>query len=470
MGRAVPAGGRAAEKPVRGPWLPAPPPPGPGAGPGGASGALAPCQFGCSDLLRPPRPRPATCGLPSPCPPAPSAAAVAARRAPPAAPAPCPPAAWAPPPNPRGGRRRCYPYCCSASSGRLETDQEPVSTQRPALPFPPGRRECALRAAAGGGGGEGAQAPPGQPGNKGRRPRHGPRGALTCGAHSAAVHWPAGPASAPQALPGPPGRGRLARPPEFRGPRPGTLCMPGLGGRTQQCPRTLSLGDRGAPLLGGGARGRRAGCWPRAPPGGEMSPTRKAGREGGGSGRLARGPGSPGTRLSAGRRRRPPPAGHRARGSTESQLPGQLVTVTGRPGCSGLRAFSKKNLCEPVGERERNPEPAGSGTTGPALGGGGGQKPTAGQAKTPAQSGAPGLYTLCPPPYAHPFQDIVSTSRPALGHTQRHTKTYWLVARHPGPQTHTLNPRCTFAHHRGVHTFHSWHTHFRGHTLIPRGI
>lgn len=152
MGRAVPAGGRAAEKPVRGPWLPAPPPPGPGAGPGGASGALAPCQFGCSDLLRPPRPRPATCGLPSPCPPAPSAAAVAARRAPPAAPAPCPPAAWAPPPNPRGGRRRCYPYCCSASSGRLETDQEPVSTQRPALPFPPGRRECALRAAAGGGG------------------------------------------------------------------------------------------------------------------------------------------------------------------------------------------------------------------------------------------------------------------------------------------------------------------------------
>lgn len=91
MGRAVPAGGRAAGRPVRGP-----PPPrgraGPGAGPGGASGALAPCQFGCSDLLRPPRPRPATCGLPCPRPPAPasspapSAAAAAARRLLPRAP------------------------------------------------------------------------------------------------------------------------------------------------------------------------------------------------------------------------------------------------------------------------------------------------------------------------------------------------------------------------------------------------
>lgn len=156
MGRAVPAGGRAVGRPVRGP-SPSPPPrgrAGPGAGPGGASSALAPCQFSCSDLLRPPRPRPATCGLSGPRSPASraaaAAAATAARRAPPAAPAPCPPAARARPPNPRGGRRRCYPYYCSASSGRRDPDQEPVSTRLSAPPFPPGRRACALGAAAGG--------------------------------------------------------------------------------------------------------------------------------------------------------------------------------------------------------------------------------------------------------------------------------------------------------------------------------
>lgn len=70
----------------------------------------------------------------------------------------------------------------------------------------------------------------------------------------------------------------------------------------------------------------------RPPPHGGMSPARKAGRDGGRSGRLARGPGSPGTRLSAGRRRRPPPAGPCARGSAESLPPGALRTVPGRAG------------------------------------------------------------------------------------------------------------------------------------------
>lgn len=112
-------------------------------------------------------------------------------------------------------------------------------------------------------GGEGAQAPPGRPGNKGRRPPHGPRGVVTCGAHDAAVPRPEGPASVPEAfLPGPPGQGRSVRTPEIGGPRPGALCIQGLGGRTRQRPRARSRGDRGAPLPGGGARGRRAGCGP----------------------------------------------------------------------------------------------------------------------------------------------------------------------------------------------------------------
>lgn len=200
-----------------------PPHPGPGAGPGGASGALAPCQFGCSDLLWPPRPRPETCGLPSPRPPVPHAAA--ARRAPPAAPAPCPPAAWAPPPNPRGGRRRCCLYCFSASSGLRETDQEPVSTQRPAPHFPPGRRACALGAAAGGGGREGSagatwtareqrKAPPARP--SGRPHLRGAQRStpLARGSNFRArgLTWAAGPRTSgpdPDTLPGPP---------EFGGP------------------------------------------------------------------------------------------------------------------------------------------------------------------------------------------------------------------------------------------------------------
>ena len=153
MGLAVPSGGRAGGR--RGGRCGArrPPGAGPGAGPGGASGVLAPCQFGCSDLLWPPRPRPATCGLLGPRPPAPGlrpAPLAASRRAPPAAPAPCPPAARAPPPNPRGGRRRRCPCCCSASSGRRERDQEPVSTRRRAPSFPPGPRACAPGATAGG--------------------------------------------------------------------------------------------------------------------------------------------------------------------------------------------------------------------------------------------------------------------------------------------------------------------------------
>lgn len=220
MGRAVPAGGRAAGRPVRGPWPPHGA--GPGAGPGGASSVLAPCQFGCSDLLRPPRPRPATCGFPSPRSPAPraaAAAATAARRAPPAAPAPCRPAAWARPPNPRGGRRRCCPYCCSASSGRREPDQEPVSTRRPAPPFPPGRRACALGAAAGGGGAgatwtarEQRKAPPARP--SGRRHL---RGARRCNSPAGGSSFRA--------------RGLLtwAAEPRTPGPAPQTLGGRGLG-------------------------------------------------------------------------------------------------------------------------------------------------------------------------------------------------------------------------------------------------
>lgn len=261
MGRAVPAGGRAAGRPVRGPWPP--PGAGPGAGPGGASSVLAPCQFGCSDLLRPPRPRPATCGFPSPRSPAPraaAAAATAARRAPPAAPAPCRPAAWARPPNPRGGRRRCCPYCCSASSGRREPDQEPVSTRRPAPPFPPGRRACALGAAAGG---RGRRRHLDGPGTKEGAPRtalgaSSPAGRTTLQFPGRRVQLP---------CPRPSYLGRRAKdarsgPPDVGGPRPGVLCTQGLGGRTRQRPRTPSRGDRGAPFAGGGARGRRAGCGP----------------------------------------------------------------------------------------------------------------------------------------------------------------------------------------------------------------
>lgn len=112
-------------------------------------------------------------------------------------------------------------------------------------------------------GGEGARAPPGWPGNKERRPRSGPRGALTCGAHGAEVPWPEGPASATEAfLPGLPCGGRPTRPQGVEEPRPGTLCTAGRGGRTRQRLLTWSRGDCGSPHPGGGARSRRAGCRP----------------------------------------------------------------------------------------------------------------------------------------------------------------------------------------------------------------
>lgn len=213
----------------------APPNPGPGAGPGGASGVLAPCQFGCSDLLWPPRQRPATCGLPSPRPPAPRAAA--ARRAPPAASAPCPPAAWAPPPNPRGGHRRCCPYCFSASSGRRETDQEPVSTRRPAPPLP-AWAESVRPGGSRGGGGAGRER---RRHLDGRGTKEGAPG-TALGAPSPAGRTAQQSTGLRVRLPHPrPYLGRRAEdarpgPRSLGGPRTGTLCVRRLGGRTQQRP------------------------------------------------------------------------------------------------------------------------------------------------------------------------------------------------------------------------------------------
>lgn len=229
MGRAMPAGGRAGGGEAgAGPAAP----PGPGRAGGGAGRGqrrisalsirllrLAPASAPAPSVVRATRPAPSSASPASR-----AAAAATARRAPPAAPAPCPPAARAPPPNPRGGRRRCCPYCCFASSGRREPDQEPVSTRRPAPLFPPGLRACA-RGAAAGGGGAGATW---TAGNKGRRPRRGPRGVLTCGAHGAAVPRPKGLASVPEAfLPEPPSRGLPAWPPGVGEPRPGTLSTAG---------------------------------------------------------------------------------------------------------------------------------------------------------------------------------------------------------------------------------------------------
>lgn len=251
--------------------------------------------------------------------------------------------------------------------------------------------------------------------------------------------------------------------------RPGTPCTQGVSGRKRQRPRTPSRGNRGAPLPGGGTCSRRAGCRPLAgPPHGGMSPARKAGRDGGRSGRLARGPGSPGTRLSAGRRRRPPPAGPCARGSAESLPPGALGTVPGRAG-PGWEPPARENLCEPVGERERKQEPASTGIAGAACGGRARtHSPSSQDPHSVANSWYPG--TLFPPSYRHPRPDTVSISRPALGHTQRHTKTHWLVARHPSPQTLAHCIPDAHSHTIGAHT-HSipgTHTFVVTHSFLRR--
>ena len=257
-----------------------------------------------------------------------AAAAAAARRAPQAAPAPCPPAARAPPPNPRGGRRPCCPYCCSASSGRRKRDQEPVSSRRRAPLFPPGPRACAPGAAAGGGGAgatwtarEQRKAPPARPsgrphlwGAQRRSPLAQGSGFRCPGLFTWAVLW-----RTPDSAPG--GRGAAA--------------WDTLHSRTRWAHATASAGFGDAETAGhrswAGAHAVGAlGAGPeRGPPGWRDEPREEGGAGGGRSGLLARGPGSPGTRLSAGRRRRPPPAGPRARGSAESSPLAALRTVPG---------------------------------------------------------------------------------------------------------------------------------------------
>lgn len=232
-----------------------------------------------------------------------------------------------------------------------------------------------------------------------------------------------------------------------------------------------------------------------------MSPARKAGRDGGRSGRLARGPGSPGTRLSAGRRRRPPPARPCARGSTESLPPGALRTVPGRAGPGWEPPAREIFVSQWVRGRGSGSQRVRASRAQPA---GGGREPTARQAKTPTPLRAPGIRALFSPHPPHPIDTPARTpslSRPALGHTQRHTKTHWLVARHPRPQTlahcipdahsHTIGAHTHSI--PGIHTFvvtHSFLTqalltldthghptpthHVRahklpgGHTLLPR--
>lgn len=105
-----------------------------------------------------------------------------------------------------------------------------------------------------------------------------------------------------------------------------------------------------------------------------------------------------------------------------------------------------------MGESEREREPASPGTLGPAWVCGGGQSPGAPSPRRPrdphpvGSSWPPALSG--PPPDAHPRQDTVSTSRPTLGHTQRHTKTHtglWPVTLalgcvHTASQMHILTP------------------------------
>lgn len=199
-----------------------------------------------------------------------------------------------------------------------------------------------------------------------------------------------------------------------------------------------------------------------------MSPARKAGREGGRSGRLARGPGSPGTRLSAGRRRRPPPAGPCARGCAESPPPGTLRTVPCGLGQAG--ASNERNLCESVGERERKWEPTSLGTGGPALGGG--REPTAQQAKTRAPSGAPSSGHILPPTPCTSMPGHRLHIQTALGHTQRHTKTHtglWPVTLtlrrvHTASQMHIRTPLGHTHIPSLVHTLLWSHTHSSGET------
>ena len=108
---------------------------------------------------------------------------------------------------------------------------------------------------------------------------------------------------------------------------------------------------------------------------------------------------------------------------------------------------------------------------GPAWVCGGGQSPTAPSPRRPrdphpAGSSWPPAHPG-PPADAHPRQDTVSTSRPTLGHTQRHTKTHtglWPVTLTLGcvrsaSQMHVLTPSGR------THIPSLAHTHSRSHTL-----
>ena len=323
MGLAVPAGGRAGGGEAgAGPVARPPPGAGPGAGPGGASGALAPCQFGCSDLLWPPRPRPATCGLLSPRP----ACARVPRR-----------------------RRSCRPPRAPGSAGPMPAGRPGPAAQSARRPPPllPLLLLCVLGAPrAGSGAGEypalcspfpawaESVRPGGSRGGRGRG-RHLDVPGTKEGAPGAALGAPSPVGCKAPKSPGPRVRLPLPRPSYLGFPAEDARLGSGrsrgrglgpsarrdaVGARNRICHHSRA-GAHAVGVLGAGPE--------RAPPGRGMSPVRKAGREGARSGRLARGPGSPGTRLSAGRRRRPPPAGPRARGSAESPPPATLRTVPG---------------------------------------------------------------------------------------------------------------------------------------------
>lgn len=334
--------------------------------------------------------------------------------------------------------------------------------RRPALPFPHGLKACAPGAAAGGGGAgatwtarEQRKAPPARPSGhphlQGAR-RRSPRAE--------------GPAFAPEAfLPGPPGRGRPARgglEPSARWDEAGARdSVRGLGVAETVGHRSRA-GAHAVGALGAGPE--------RAPPGGGMSPARKAGREGGRSGRLARGPGSPGTRLSAGRRRRPPLAGPRA-GVLGVPATGNAQNRSG-PRRAGLEASSETNLCERVGERETEQEPASPGTAGPSR--------EWGELTGNPQLGRPGPLpsrelrasgtfrppTRCTPPPAHRLHIQTRSGT----HPETHKDSHWLVARHPHPQTCAHCIPDAHSHTIKAHThipslthIHSWsHTHSEG--------
>lgn len=202
-------------------------------------------------------------------------------------------------------------------------------------------------------------------------------------------------------------------------------------------------------------------------------PWRDEPREEGGAGRGplwppgAR-PGVPGDAPLCGPAPPPSPSGTLRSGVRGVLTPGALGTVPGRAG-PGWEPPARENLCEPVGERERKQEPASTGIAGAACGGRAGtHSPSSQDPHSVANSWYPS--TLFPPSYRHPRPDTVSISRPALGHTQRHTKTHWLVARHPSPQTLAHCIPDAHSHTIGAHT-HSipgTHTFVVTHSFLRR--